>query len=420
LFQRSDIVTRFDRLKGGIMKKRIVKRRTAWITALAVALSAALLFTACAPGPPEEEKKVVRVGFIVPLTGPPSNIMQVAVRNAFAYLEYFEEAEVPGLALSPGVAVEIAWGDSGFMAEKVLSIYERIRNDVVIFYVPTGLAKVIKARLERDGMAAICMNYDEAMMYPPGPLFSIWPTESEKFAVLCDWIMENWEEERPPRLCMIGADSPSGRAAEVMGPPYARSVGIEMLPFESAPYMCLDASPQLLRIRDREADFVYMPGGTDVYAPPIMKDAARLGLLDTIRFGGHGNGQSQAMLSLGPSVDGYFSPRCTPWYEEVPICVDLFTDPSGDSAGQLVATTVLIKAISIAIDNVGYENLDGRAVKEAMYSIKDFDPHGTGRAVSYTPEDHRGSPMVRMYEIWAGEVVPVTEWRQAPMLVPGE
>jgi len=364
---------------------------------------------------------VVKMGFIVPLTGPPANVIQTAVRNAFAYLEYFEEAEVPGLALPPGVAVEITWGDSGFEANRAISIYERMRNDVVIFYVPSGTeAMAIKPRLERDGMAGICMNYDEAMMYPPGPIFSVWPTESEKFAVLCDWIMENWEEERPPRVCMMGADSPSGRAAEVMGPPYAESIGIEMLPFESGAYMGLDYSPQLLRIRDREADFVYMPGGTDAYAPPVMKDAVRLELTDTIRFGGHGNGQSQAMLSLGPAVEGYFSPRCTPWYEEVPICRDLFIDPTGDSAGQLVVMTVMIKAISVAIDNVGYENLDGRAVREAMYSIKDFDPHGTGKKVTYTPEDHRGNPWVRMHEIRAGEVVPVTEWRKAPMFVPEE
>ena len=77
-----------------------------------------------------------------------------------------------------------------------------------------------------------------------------------------------------------------------------------------------------------------------------------------------------------------------------------------------------IEAIRIAIEEVGYENLDGRAVKEAMYGIKDFDPHGTGKKVTYTPEDHRGSPVIRIYEVQGGEVVPVTDWRDAPMLVP--
>jgi branched-chain amino acid transport system substrate-binding protein len=403
------------------MTNRLVKGKGVLVTILAIGLVAVLLLTACAPGVPAEEKKVVKMGFILPLTGAPANVVQVALSNSFAYLEYFEEKGMPGVALPSGVTVEIVWADDGFTANRAISIYERMRNGAVIFYGPSGTeGTAIKPRLERDGMAGICMNYDEAMMYPAGSIFSVWPTESEKFAVLCDWIMENWQEERPPRVVMMGPDAPSGHAADVMGPAYAESIGIEMLPFESGPYMGLDYSPQLLRISDEGADFVYMPGGTDSYAPPVMKDAIRLGLTDTIRFGGHENGQSLAMLSLGPAVDGYFSPRCTPWYEEVPICRDLFENPQGDTAGALMVMTVMIKAISIAIDNVGYENLDGRAVREAMDSIKDFDPYGIGRPISYTPEDHRGSAMTRMYEIQDGDVVPVTEWRNAPMLVPEE
>ena len=84
----------------------------------------------------------------------------------------------------------------------------------------------------------------------------------------------------------------------------------------------------------------------------------------------------------------------------------------------LVLIPVWIEAIGIAIEEVGYENLDGRAVKEAMYGIKDFDPHGTGKKVTYTPEDHRGNPIIRIYEVQGGEVVPVSDWREAPMLVP--
>jgi ABC-type branched-subunit amino acid transport system substrate-binding protein len=77
----------------------------------------------------------------------------------------------------------------------------------------------------------------------------------------------------------------------------------------------------------------------------------------------------------------------------------------------------MIEAIRIAIEEVGYENLDGSAVKEAMYGIKDFDPFGI-KEITYTPEDHRGSATVRMYQVQGGEVVPVTDWRDGPMLVP--
>jgi len=41
-----------------------------------------------------------------------------------------------------------------------------------------------------------------------------------------------------------------------------------------------------------------------------------------------------------------------------------------------------------------------------------------GKPITYTPEDHRGSATIRMYEVQNGKVVPVTDWRKAPMFVP--
>ena len=91
---------------------------------------------------------------------------------------------------------------------------------------------------------------------------------------------------------------------------------------------------------------------------------------------------------------------------------------SADGAMSLSLIPTVIEAMRRAVEEVGYENLDGRAVKEAMDSIKDFDPHGIGKTITYTPEDHRGSATVRIYEVRGGEAVSVTDWREAPMLAP--
>jgi len=95
-------------------------------------------------------------------------------------------------------------------------------------------------------------------------------------------------------------------------------------------------------------------------------------------------------------------------------------DTQEDGASTLLSTPVAIEAIRRAMEDVGYENLDGRAVKEALDTIKDFDPHGMGKGITYTPEDHRGSASVKIYEVQGREVVPITDWREAPMLVPEE
>ncbi len=407
------------------MKNKMGKRKTAWVTLLAVALTALLLFTACAPGPPVEEQKVVKIGYIAPLTGGPAAIMQTGFRNLLDWTKYYEEVGVPGLELPPGVTIELVWGDSGFEGPKAISIYERMHDEVVFFHLPSPLeAGVLKARCERDGLAAMGMAVDEVLMYPPSSVFTIFCTESERFAAACDWIMENWEEERPPRIGMMGADSPSGRAAEVMGTAYAESIGIEMLPFESIPYVPLDTSPQLMRLADSGADVIYIQAHW-VTSPAVLRDAERLGLVGKIRFGvATEDGVAEPLIQLGPAAEGVFQTKCFPWYEEVPVLWDILRehqgriDTQGGAASTLAYGPVPIEAIRIAIEEVGYENLDGPAVKEAMYSIKDFDPHDIGRPVTYTREDNRGSPKVRIYEIRGDTVVPATDWRDAHMLVP--
>jgi branched-chain amino acid transport system substrate-binding protein len=285
--------------------------------------------------------------------------------------------------------------------------------------------EALKPRFEKDQMPAIALAVTDVMMYPPGWIYGYYPTESEKFAVVADWIMENWQEEQPPRVGLIGPDLAWGRACEVTGTAYARSIGIETLPMEFVPVVSLDSSVQLLRLADGGADFVYITTFWSS-ALPIMRDAERLGLTEKIRFGGYENSQAIELVeALGPAAEGYFVARAYPWYKEVPAMADMLVSRDGrldaitaDGAMNLALIPIPIEAIRRAVEEVGYENLDGRAVKEAMDSIKDFDPHGMGKPITYTPEDHRGSATVRIYEVQGGESVPLTDWREAPMLVP--
>ena len=66
---------------------------------------------------------------------------------------------------------------------------------------------------------------------------------------------------------------------------------------------------------------------------------------------------------------------------------------------------------------MGYENLDGVAIKEAPDSFNDFDYYGI-KQITYTPEDHRGWNRARIYQVQGGEAVPISEWKNTPMIMP--
>jgi branched-chain amino acid transport system substrate-binding protein len=398
-----------------------------WLLAiLALALAGLLFFTACVPTVPVEEQKVVEIGFIAELTGPAGTASQYVLWGLQHYLDYFNERkEIPGVTLKP------MWQDTGRGGYALaLSAYQRFvaRGLPTFINVSLEAATGLRASAERDQIPYVTLALAEDTLYPPGWAYSIYPTESERFSVWCDWIVENWKEARPPRVALMSTDTPWGRQLEDGGTRYARGIGIEILPVEIVPYVPLDITPQLLRLRDRGADFAYI---TSLWttAMPILKDAERLDLTGQIQFAGYENSQSTALLeALGPSVEGYSSARVAPWIEEVEVPgIRLVRDlwlkyperppMQGDEAHGLRAAYITCEAIKRAIEEVGYENLDGPAVARALLSMEDYDPYGIG-PITYTPEDHRGSNRVRIYQVQGGKVVPVSDWQEAPMLAP--
>ena len=83
---------------------------------------------------------------------------------------------------------------------------------------------------------------------------------------------------------------------------------------------------------------------------------------------------------------------------------------------QLLYTEVLGRAI----DKVGYEKLNGQAVKEAMDTIKNFDTMGLTTPLTFGPDQRQGQNKLRMGKIvWKGPegipaIVPMTDWMAPP------
>jgi branched-chain amino acid transport system substrate-binding protein len=267
-------------------------------------------------------------------------------------------------------------------------------------------------------------GYQEAN-YPPGWRYGATSTIAEQAAAVLDYFRETWQEERSPRLVLVGIESPWGYEARY-ATQYARNLGFEVLPPETVPFVTLDASVQLLRLKDSGADLVYiqaLPTGSG----PILRDAERLGLLGQMQFAGHQSGMGERVIEMtGIASEGYLMPRPFPWFDETEIPgIELILDTQMKYHGKVMregevffawaSSVVVCEAIKRAIENVGYENLDGPAIKEGMDSIKDFDVYGLA-TVTYKPDDHRGVTKVAIYQVKEGKIVRISDWREAPVL----
>jgi branched-chain amino acid transport system substrate-binding protein len=410
------------------MRNRMVKDKRVGVAILAIALTALLLFTACAPseGPLPGARKVVEVGEIGSLTGPGSSADQNFLFGVLDYAKYFNEQE-----MIPGVTVEIPWRDSARNMERWLSAYEALKArgvHVMMSNETLGL-EPFQARVERDQITMYSGNPIQEMVYPPRWYYFRSPTWAEQFAVLAEYLMENWQEERPPKLAIITVDSSFGRQV-VRGADYAESLGFEILPLEFVPYVPIDSTTQLLRIREGGADFVYIQW-LQLGSGPIMRDAERLGLLDQIQFTGLEYSVGRQMIEMaGAAAEGYLVPNTLPSFADTDVPgIQLMLDrwrqehaepePAGpEYIAGWVGTAITCEAVRRAVENVGYENLRGPAIKEAFDSIKGFDVDGLVTITYNPPDDHRGYDKIAVYQVQGGQILRVTDWRVAPMLVP--
>jgi ABC-type branched-subunit amino acid transport system substrate-binding protein len=78
---------------------------------------------------------------------------------------------------------------------------------------------------------------------------------------------------------------------------------------------------------------------------------------------------------------------------------------------------IVCEAVKRALEDVGYENVDGPAVKRALEGMKDFDVDGMAK-ITFGPEDRRGTRDYAVYQVQGGKIVRVTDWQEVPILAP--
>jgi branched-chain amino acid transport system substrate-binding protein len=412
--------------KGVKVRNRLVVKKEHWVV-MAVALIALFLFAACGPTltTPPEGGKMVEIADLTPLTGPTAAPEQIGMRGLQDYVRYFNEEE--GI---PGVTIELLWSDTGREMSRFVSAYRKFvaRGVPFFFSDDTICIAALKSQIEKDRVPFVSGSVSAPVISPPGWAYCLWPTFGEVSTAVLDYFMENWQEERPAKVVYVGADDEMGRGGAEEVSEYAKSIGMEMLPWEFAYYVVVDATPQLLRIKEREADLVMIQSIVPA-AAPILRDAERLGLLDKMQFAGLEFSMGETLMKIaGPAAEGYLAPRCTPWFDETEILgIKTIRDTQEryhggvqedpEYMGGWLGGAIMCEAIKRALGEVGYENLDGAAIKSALDGMKGFDVDGMAK-ITYTPEQRRGCGMVAVYQIQEGKIVRVSDWREVPVLVP--
>jgi len=247
----------------------------------------------------------------------------------------------------------------------------------------------------------------------------------------CEWVVSDWASTNPPRVAMFIQDYPACHEAVKGVKQYATEIGIEYVGCEVIPlFAVLDTTTEWLRTIAAKPDYVWagLVGGVGYVIG--VKDAARLEVTKKGIKIVYSYPFDEMILSVTGEKAGegcyVFKGFPSSVETELPGMKDVFEAakryrgweaghvPSGYIIGW-VPTMIGVEAIRMAIEKAGFENLTGRAVRDALATMKDFDT-GLIPPVTMSEKKPYYNNCYRMYQWQGGRLVPVSDWREASPL----
>lgn len=364
-----------------------------------VLVMASFSLISCAPKEVPPEEKVTLVGYnSIGLTGPYAASQVLSQAGAEDCIEYLNRQNK-----IPGVEFKLRTKDNGTDVAQAVSAFKlaisQTPRPVCFSDWSTGTSLALKDVAKAEKIPAIASSFGTPLYVPPGWLFGVYPTGAMLASAYIDWFMEQWKEERPPKLAFVTWDIPCGRSwitDEVIA--YAKFKGMEYVGDEFIPLSPVDTTPILLRLKEKGIDvcsgFIYTPVFT-----VVLKDADRIGFYP--QWMEQAVDQPKLIEAVGPLANGVavlcpVYPRAS-WEEKYPQMVEMIKEKGrgeeyyGDHyAHGWVVWTVATEAVRIAVEKVGAENVTGQDVYNAFLTIKDFDP-GVGLSVTYSETRRAGA-----------------------------
>ncbi len=396
-----------------------------------------------ATAPPAAKPNKVVIYHFGDLSGPIAASSVPVVTGLTDYIAWLNR-EKGGIQ---GVPLEQVYRDTGGKLDAALAAYAAFKEEkprpFMIFTYGSAEAEALRDRLVEDKIVNCTMAASPLALYPAGYSFATIPAYSDCLGAFIDWVTTDWSKKtgQKVKLAILTWDTSFGRAILVDEMrKYASSKGVEIVAEELFGPRDLDVSTQLGRIKAKGANWVY--DNTTAHGPGIInKSAKALGMLNQNLYdttsgmihrvsGPWGVVQTKAIL-MGPAEsEGAIGVTCLPFWTEtdksgIQLIASVLEKKGGkqEEAGEgyvigWVYGALMSEVISRAVDAVGWDKLDGPAVREQFVKLKNFSPLGL---VRYSYSADKPEPRdVRIAQVKNAKPVPITDWLSAPDLRPAQ
>lgn len=356
------------------------------------------------------------------ITGPDAlvNGMTYGTRD---YLEFLNQTK-GGIA---GQKVRTLMLDGRYKLDEELKIYRRCADQeqaVVINGWSTGASKALRDQVQQDAVPFISESFASEVVNPEKYpyTFIAGPTYEQQMLIgLRDLV-----DKGGKKVVLMYSDNEYGRGPVnvVRQSGVIQKLGLQVVDLVEYRYDAQDMTAQLLRVKAKAPDLVYVQGSTPQLLV-VLRDAAKVGLPAKLFMGNLYNISPAIPEQLGAAAEGFRAVQAYAQYgEPIPAMKEI---EAYGAKNELEKKDIYFlkgwlkgKVIEAGIERVIRKNNGQppadikafrKAVRDELEGLKDVDVGGITPPFTYA--DHQGSVQARIAEIKNGEYVPVGPWIDA-------
>ena len=353
------------------------------------------------------------------ITGPDAlvNGMSYGTRD---YFEYLNETK-GGIAGNKVTALML---DGRYKLDEELKIYRRCVDQegaVAINGWSTGAVKALREQINSDGVTFITESFSGEVVDPVKLpyIFIAGPTYEQQIIIG----LQGLKSRGGKKVVFMHGDNEYGRApvTVVRKMDVIQKLGLQLVDTVEFPYDTQDVTAQLLRIKAKNPDLVYVQGSTPQMLV-VLRDAAKVGLSAKLFMGNLYNISPAIPEQLGASANGF---RAIQAYADFGANVPAMKEIEAFRTKHEVTRQDVYymkgwfkgKVIAAAIAN-SLKKSDGKppadikvfrkSVRDELEGLKGLDVGGITPPVDYA--NHQGSLRARIAEIKDGKYVPISDW----------
>lgn len=385
------------------------------ITTVCTMLFAGLLLIGCGgeeqnSAETSQKTSPIRVGGLIDLSGPTSSVGVPYADGLKGGVKYINENG--GI---DGRQIEFNLQDTAYNVQQGLSLYKKMVNTDKIVCVQgfgSAVTEALIRNVAKDKIPNFSASYSAHLTNPAiAPYnFFIAADYSTQLRAALNYFRSTWTGQGAPKLAFIYPDHPYGLAPIKAGKEYAQELGFEIVGEANVSLKAIDATTELLPLKDKAPDFCWI-GGTTPSTSVILKSAKNIGM-DTVFFSNIWGSDENLPTLAGADANGAYSNQAAAVYgQDVPgmkVIMEL-TDNKPQMTHYVrgfVSVLVMAEGLKRAAAN---GPVTGEAVKTSLETLRDYDPMGLAPLISFFPDDHRPNMAVFIYTIKDGKLTFVKE-----------